>query len=240
MSRSEAVKFVLIRTLGNFLLLMSLYGVFMTFGPALYYEVQFRIKLVRGVEFRVSSVKPEKSPIQKTNYEIQNTNEPSFADVLAGAKEQVIIPKNSQFSIVIPKIGASVKVTPNIDPANPEEFLPVLKEGVAHAKGTVFPGMIGNTYLFAHSANNWWEAGQYNAVFYLLKDLTIGDEVIVFFEDRRYDYVVSESFLTEPDDVSLLTGAQQDKREQLILQTCWPPGTPLKRQIVVATPKAGI
>lgn len=246
MTKREAIKFVLIRTFGNFLLLMSLYGVFMTFGPAIYYEIQYRVIQARGVTFAVhesARAQERKSEIVHNQPEraaepVQNVaSEPSFADVLAGAKEQVLVPKNSHFSIIIPKIGASVKVTPNVDPANPDEFLPVLKEGVAHAKGTVFPGMTGNTYLFAHSANNWWEAGQYNAVFYLLKDLVKGDEVIVFFEDRRYDYVVSETFLTEPDDVSLLSGAQQHEREQLILQTCWPPGTPLKRQIVVANPK---
>jgi hypothetical protein len=40
--------------------------------------------------------------------------------------------------------------------------------GVAHAKGTVFPHK-GNIYLFAHSTDNWWNVGRYNAVFYLLK-----------------------------------------------------------------------
>jgi sortase A len=126
-------------------------------------------------------------------------------------------------------------VFPNVDPGNPDEFKPVLQQGVAHAKGTVFPGMVGNTYLFAHSADNWWDVGRYNAVFYLLKNLQKGDEVIVFFEDQRYDYVVSESFIAESSDVSLLNNHKTT--EQLVLQTCWPPGTTLKRQFVVAVPK---
>src|SRR5438132_1027411 len=87
----------------------------------------------------------------------------------------------------------SGKIYPNVDPANPDAFLPILKQGVAHAKGTVFPGMQGNIYLFAHSADNWWDVGRYNAVFYLLKDLQKGDEVVIFFENVRYEYVVTET-----------------------------------------------
>ena len=238
MNTREAIKFVLIRSLGNFLFLMSLYGVVMTFGPALYYEAQYRIMQVRGITFKVSSMKHEVSSIQNTKYEIPNTETLDFASILAGSKEQILVPEDTTFSIVIPKIGASARVYPNIDASNPDEFLPVLKHGVAHAKGTVFPGMPGNTYLFAHSADNWWDVGRYNAVFYLLKNLQKGDEVTVFFEDVRYEYVVSETLIAEPDDVTLLKAGRETP--QLVLQTCWPPGTTLKRQFVVATPKTSI
>jgi len=43
--------------------------------------------------------------------------------------------------------------------------LPILQKGIAHAQGSVFPGMQGNIYLFAHSTDNWWNVGRYNAVF---------------------------------------------------------------------------
>jgi LPXTG-site transpeptidase (sortase) family protein len=237
MSRKEAIQFVLVRSLGNFLFLMSIYGVIATFGPALYFEVQYRIIQARGVKFAVST--QNKSTVSASDSVVpkQSLPEPNFAEILAGSKEQILVPKDTQFSIVIPKIGASAKVFPNVNASDPNEFLPVLKKGVAHASGTVFPGMQGNTYLFAHSTDNWWDVGRYNAVFYLLKDLQKGDEVVVFFEDRRYEYVVSETFISEASDVSLLASAKTQGKEQLILQTCWPPGTTLKRQFVIATPK---
>ncbi|MBI3282683.1 hypothetical protein HYZ70_01240 [Candidatus Curtissbacteria bacterium] len=31
-------------------------------------------------------------------------------------------------------------------------------------------------YLFAHSTDNFWDAGRYNAVFYLIKNLVRGEE----------------------------------------------------------------
>src|SRR5262249_41872912 len=95
--------------------------------------------------------------------------------------------------------------------------------------------LIGTTYLFAHSTDSFWNVGRYNAVFYLLKDLKVGDDIIVFFQNRRYNYKVTETKIVDPSEVSLLTKAQQSD-EQLVLQTCWPPGTTWKRQLVIAKP----
>ena len=240
MKRSDAIRFVLLRSLGNFLLLMSIYGVIATFGPALIYEAQFQLIKIRGIEYQVA--RAEEAPGIQQGFEdvlekTQITNsQPGFAEVLAGPKKQILVPTDTDFSITIPKIGASAKIFPNIDPSNEDEFLPVLQEGIAHARGTVFPGFAGNTYLFAHSTDNWWNVGRYNAVFYLLKNLEKGDEVTVFFENVRHDYIVTDSFVADADDVSLLVNAQND-HEQLVLQTCWPPGTTWKRQVIIATPK---
>lgn len=226
MTSFDKAKFVAIRTVGNFLLLVSLYGVFATFGPVLMYEIQFRISEFRGINYIVSDT------VQAST---SDGGSPSFADVLAGSKEQVISPKDANFSIIIPKIGATAKVHPNVDSGNESEFQPLLQSGVAHAKGTVFPGMEGNIYLFAHSTDNWWNVGRYNAVFYLLKELEQGDDIDVFFENIRHRYVVQGSQILDPDDVSFLNN--RGDKEQLILQTCWPPGTTWKRLYVTAIPK---
>ncbi|HSW47681.1 MAG TPA: sortase [Candidatus Saccharimonadales bacterium] len=245
MKRNEAIKFVLTRTLGNFLLLFSLYGVAATFGPALYYEAQFQLIQFRGVHFRVASEQEAVGaglPAGRQGFgdikKLSDTGDsgPGFSQILAGSTQQIIVPKDTQFSITIPKIGASAKVYPNVDPANPTEFLQVLQKGIAHAKGSVFPGFNGNVYLFAHSTDNWWNVGRYNAVFYLLKNLNTGDPIIVFFENRRYEYVVSQTLIIDPNDVSHLNRAQTGE-QQLVLQTCWPPGTTWKRLIVIAKPK---
>jgi LPXTG-site transpeptidase (sortase) family protein len=237
MTRADAVKFVVFRSIGNFLVLFSLYGVAATFGPALYYEAQFQLIKARGVNFRV--VKAEE--VQQGFADVRklsevNKGEPGFGDILAGSREQILIPADTNFSITIPKIGASAKIFPNVDPANEAEFLPLLQKGIAHAKGTVFPGFSGNVYFFAHSTDNWWNVGRYNAVFYLLKNLTPGDEVIVFFENRRHNYTVSKVQVMDSFDTSLIARPQNGK-EQLVLQTCWPPGTTWKRLVVIAEPK---
>lgn len=237
MSRSEIIKFLVIRSIGNFLVLFAIFGVLATFGPALYYEVQYRIIQVRGVQFSVADV-----PVSTSKTDIlvppQKTNKTSigFADILSGSKEQILVPIDTLFDILIPKIGANARVFPNVDPSNPDIFLPILQKGVAHAAGTFFPGQPGNIYLFAHSTDNFWDVGRYNAVFYLLKDLKKDDDVIIFSQNVRHSYKVTYSTIISPTEVSYITQAQTGK-ELLILQTCWPPGTTWQRLLVFAEPK---
>lgn len=241
MSRKEIIKFLAIRTIGNFLLLFAIFGVLSTLGPALYYEFQYRVIQIRGVQYKVQSEKLTRSA--NSGQEAESSNETNqiatggFANVLAGPKEQILIPPDPFFSVLIPKIGASSRVFPNVDPASENEFLPILRAGVAHAKGTVFPGVPGNTYLFAHSTDNFWDVGRYNAVFYLLKELSAGDDIVVFFENKRFNYKVTQVQVTDPSEVSYIMNSRQESKQILILQTCWPPGTSWKRLLVFAEPK---
>jgi len=146
-----------------------------------------------------------------------------------------IIPIDKDFSIIIPKINANAKVIKNVDPSNSREYQRALTQGVAHAKNSALPGEIGNTFIFAHSAGNWYEANQYNAVFYLLNKLTSGDEVDVYYQGQRYVYQVSESKIISANDTKYME--KPTLSPKLTLMTCWPPGTTLKRLIIIATPK---
>jgi LPXTG-site transpeptidase (sortase) family protein len=242
MTSSERIRFLIVRTIGNFLVLFAIFGVLATFGPALYYEATYQVMRIRGVHFSVENqiARVEKTPEVRKPVEVQKpvrqTSSLSFGDILSGPKEQILIPVDPLFNILIPKIGANARIFPNVDPSNPDIFLPILQKGVAHAKGTVFPGQKGNIYLFAHSTDNFWDVGRYNALFYLLKDLKIGDDVIVFSQNVRHNYKVTNSDVVSPSEVSYLTKPQTEK-ELLILQTCWPPGTTWQRLLVFAEPK---
>ena len=239
MRRSEIARYLILRTIGNFLVLFAIFGVVATFGPAVYYEASFRVIQARGIHYTVSASISGTTfgDILKEQKKYITTQGTGFAGVLAGPQNQILTPIDTNFDVLIPKIGANAKVFPNVDASDPNQFLPILKEGVAHAKGTVFPGMKGNIYLFAHSTDNFWDVGRYNAVFYLLKDLVPGDEIVIFFQNKRYDYVVTESKTVDPSDVSYIVGAQNQTGETLILQTCWPPGTTWQRWLVFAKRK---
>jgi LPXTG-site transpeptidase (sortase) family protein len=234
MTTKEKVRFLIIRSIGNFLVLFAVFGVFATFGPALYYEATFRIAQARGVSFTVSE--PTSDHVVVRAEGVTQVVEMNFADVLSGPKEKILTPADTEFGLIIPKIGANTKIIPNVDPSDPEIFLPTLKRGVAHAAGTLFPGQKGNIYLFAHSTDNFWDVGRYNAIFYLLKDLKIGDDVIIFFQGVRHNYIVKEIQVVNPTEISYLKNPKTGK-EKLILQTCWPPGTTWQRLLVFADPK---
>ena len=143
-----------------------------------------------------------------------------------------ITPVNQDFSIVIPKINANAKVIANVDPFDSQIYQRALTKGVAHAKGTSTPDKPGNTFIFAHSAGNWYQANQYNAVFYLLNKLTKGDEVDIYYQSHKYTYNVKEVKTVSNNQLNYLSSSPG--QNQLTLMTCWPPGTTLKRLVVIA------
>ncbi|OIP57606.1 MAG: hypothetical protein COX79_01340 [Candidatus Levybacteria bacterium CG_4_10_14_0_2_um_filter_36_16] len=239
MKRKDYVRLLILRTVGNFLILFMLFGVVATFGPALYYEAAFRIEKLQGIRYKVAQVETvsEFGKLLEKYKGTNSVNSPSyFGEILKGPHEKILVPPNVDFSIVVPKIGASEGVTANVDPSNKDEYLQVLMRSIAHAKGTSFPGLGGTTYLFAHSADNFWDVGRYNAVFYLLKELESGDDVYLFFQGKRFNYTVYDKKIIDAEDTTLID-SKSDMGERVILQTCWPPGTAWKRMIIFAKPK---
>lgn len=150
-------------------------------------------------------------------------------------KEKDLTPGNKDFWIVIPKIGASSRIIADVSPSNEEEYLSALRRGVAHAKGSTYPGDFGNTYIFAHSTDTFYNVGQYNAVFFLLGKLDKGDNIEIYYKEKKYDYIVNEVKVVDAADVKYL--GKLGEWNTLTLQTCYPPGTTLKRLVVVADQK---
>lgn len=147
-------------------------------------------------------------------------------------REAESIGLDARFSLYVPKINAKSKVLENIDLEKASEYLAALKRGVAHGKGTYFPGQGKNIFLFSHSVSAPEFISAYNAVFYDLKLLEPGDEIIIYFSGVKYVYIVSEKIIVKPREVDFLT--KDYGGETLILQTCDPPGTTLRRLLVIA------
>lgn len=147
-------------------------------------------------------------------------------------KPKDLTPPNTDFSIIIPKIAAVAPVVDNVDSQDAKSYLPALYRGVAHAKGTAYPGQIGNTYLFAHSTDAFYNVGRYNAVFYLIGKLENGDEVDVWYKGQKIKYEVYEKKVVEANANQYLGSVGPGST--LTLQTCYPPGTTIKRLVVIA------
>jgi len=236
----EVIRFIILRTLGNFLLLASLYGISRTLGPAVLLESKYRLNQMRNVRYQIAW----KGVVAEDETEVLSEeptptpeiiNNTLFGQISGGDKVEFLEPVSSKFGIIIPKIGANAPIAPNIDAGKPNIYLDALKKGVAHAAGTVFPGVTGNIFLFAHSTDNFWNVGRYNAIFYLLKELEKGDEVDLFLNGKRHIYRVTNKLIVDPTEIEYLT--RQTNYEQLTLQTCWPPGTTFKRLIILAVPE---
>jgi len=142
---------------------------------------------------------------------------------------------DSGFSVYVPKIEAKSKVIRNVNAGNKTEYMEALKEGVAHAAGSAYPGQGKTVYLFAHSTQWGLNQIRYNAVFYLLDELVAGDPVQVLKDNKLYEYVVEEKKVVGAKEVEYLQ--YKEEGEVLVLQTCWPIGTTWKRLLIFARPK---
>jgi len=225
----KILRIFILRLIGNFLILVSLFFILKTFYEPIVSEVRYFVDNTlihktyiteRGIQEEGETHIPVKSQLA------------SFFNI---RQIETIRPVDPNFSIVIPKIAANARIVENVNPADESEYLKQLKFGVAHAAGTYLPGQNGHIFLFAHSTDYVWNISTYNAVFYLLYKLDAGDEVDIFYEGKRHVYLVTDKKVVEPTDVQYLTNKTES--EALTLQTCWPPGTTLKRLLVFAIPK---
>jgi sortase A len=103
---------------------------------------------------------------------------------------------------------------------------------VAIAKDFAKPGEKGTSYIFAHSSDAPWRISSYNTVFFRLGELKEGDQIEVFYNNQTFKYDVSHSIEVWPNEVEAIT---KTNGNQLILQTCTPIGTSLKRLLVFAS-----
>lgn len=237
MKFSHYKKIFLIRFAGYFLIQAGIIALVLILEPVFVEESKFRIGEILGRRHVLSDTTTPTGSSAATITQVQPQNSQAdagqarFGNITSGNTD-IIVPVSTDFGIVIEKINANARVIANIDPTDERAYVDALSKGVAHAKGTVFPGQKGNIYLFSHSTDAPWNIVRYNAIFYLLGKLEPGDRVVMFYQGRRFDYIVFDKTIAKPTDVEFLTKTYPDS--VLTLQTCDPPGTLLNRLIIRA------
>ena len=226
---SEYARILILRTIGNFLLFSSLFMIVKTFWQPVREELIYFVNVKIQKKYVVAD---SLATGQKFNLDQNKQSSGLLAKAFNIQPVEILIPNDPNFSIVIPKIGANAKIQSNIDASDENIYLDALNKGVAHTLGTAFPGEGGHIFLFAHSTDYFWNVSSYNAIFYLLYKLEKNDEVNIFYQGQRYVYRVIGQEIVDPSQVQYLT--RKTNREFLTLQTCWPPGTTLKRLLIFA------
>lgn len=131
----------------------------------------------------------------------------------------------SEFTLSVPKLeiyDAKVKV----DSESFDDFLALFP-------GTALPGEEGNAFISGHSVlPQFFNPEDYKKIFSTLPQMEVGDEILVNISGVEYRFLVDSKEVVEPDDVSVLTAPLSGK--YLTLMTCVPPGTSLKRLVVVS------
>ena len=149
-----------------------------------------------------------------------------------------VVPTDNR--IVIPKLGKSVPLvemsTENIEGQNwsdlEKQIQSGLQLGVVHYPGTAKPGEIGNVFMTGHSSYYPWDPGKFKDVFATLNKLEVGDKYVVYYDQKKYTYQVTEKKEVKPTNVDVLS--QPTDKKMATLMTCTPVGTALRRLIITA------
>ncbi len=137
--------------------------------------------------------------------------------------------------IIIPKINVDAPVVYDVPSIKESIVQEKLKSGVVHYPipgASAMPGEKGNTVILGHSSNDVFDDGGYKFVFVQLNNLEKGDTFYLNYNGTRYTYSVTEKKVIDPTQVSELV--TDNTKPIATLVTCTPPGTALKRLVVIA------
>ena len=132
-----------------------------------------------------------------------------------------------EFQITIPKL--------EIENAQVQVDNLKFDKSLAHFPGTALPGETGNSFITGHSVlPPFADPKNYRAIFTELSDLEIGDDVYVEINGQRLHFAVQYAKIVDRHDLSVLSPISSTG-SNLTLMTCVPPGTNLKRLVVITS-----
>ena len=143
-------------------------------------------------------------------------------------KHEQIPPK---FFLSIPKLEIErAVVKKDTTEADPREFL-------GHLLGSALPGDNGGgIFIYGHSTFPWlFDADNYRTIFSNLPKLERGDIVKLEYPGRTWLYKVNGFKTLTPEEVNPYDSGSGEGSARLVLMTCVPPGTRLRRLLVYAT-----
>lgn len=189
----------------------------------------WQISTVPKISYSVSAFPIPKGSVlsvKDTLKDIQVVQDPDgFSYFTTNYKPKGKRPKN--FLLSIPKleiVDANVKV----DSLNFEKNL-------SHFPGSAIPGEIGNSFITGHSVlPQFADPKNYKSIFSKLSDLDVGDDIIAEVDGKKLNFVVQYKKVVDPKDTSVI-GQISQSGKNLTLMTCVPPGTNLKRLIVITS-----
>lgn len=167
-----------------------------------------------------------------------------FAQIIKESKNQPPLvlgaqaspePEIRNFLLTIDKIGLqSAVVIPEVDANNSQSYKQALKMGLVHAKGSAVPGEGKMVYIFGHSTNYAWFVQEINALLYQIEKVELGDKIKIEYNGEHFLYHIFDKQIVKTNDLHLLKEITNE--DILVIQSCYPPGTTLKRLLLFARP----
>jgi len=222
-------KFRILGLLSRFFISLGVIFVVLSLLPFLYQEITYYFPRVKNQRFILLFDENGKTDPSSVN---SLEKDSPFARLLS-TRPIFLTPVNTEFSLVIEKIGVNVPVIKDVEISDKDSYMNALEKGVAHAAISDYPSTEpGNVYIFAHASINFWRLGKYATVFNLLRHLDLNDTIHVFYDGRHFVYKVIAKERYKNFDTYPITRPVLEPL--LTLQTCDPPGTTLNRLVVTA------
>lgn len=225
------------------LLIWTNYNAYINVAKWYFFQEEYK-KQEQNILNTVEASNLKEKAIEKKEEEEKETEKQRTLSIKKYKKEldEKSIPLNIEITpyenrVVIPKLGKNI---PLIDIKNQKVeseheleniFMKELENGVVRYPGSAIPGENGNAFIFGHSSNFPWMKWDYNEIFSNLNFLESGDEVIIYYGQKKFVYTIKEKKVIKPGDVSVLKRSPEKK--ELSIMTCWPIWTTLNRLVVI-------
>ncbi len=142
----------------------------------------------------------------------------------------LVINESYSLSIPIIKLSTPVIIGENTDK---ETLARDLDAGAVYYPGSVFPGEKGQILILGHSAPPNWPHVKHDWVFSNIEKLNFGDEIILNFKNKEYNYIVRDKRIIEQgQDIAFIELSKTNN--VLTLISCWPPGKNYQRIAITA------
>lgn len=151
----------------------------------------------------------------------------------AGASTSAQFASQKPFAISIPSIGiVDLTITHPSDPYSQKGVLEVLQNGVGHL--FAYPGKGSKIMIYGHSSGYPWDLSKFTKIFRTINEVQVGTKIYVTYEGKLHVYQVTEKKTIPASDKTAFE--PDEKGEQLVLYTCWPPDSISHRYLVYAVP----
>lgn len=212
-------------------LVIGMLLLFWSFYPVISFELYSRFSTQNKVlspvaSSEVTSLKEAQSVLG--SYDAYSNNLRDFTEAhlwfpTTGSSSQTANFKIHDYYLSIPKL--------NITKAHVVVAGEDLAKSLVHYLPKTMPGEYGNVNIFGHSTlPQLYNEKDYKTIFTYLPSLELGDRIIIQVGDLQYEYEVTDMFVVNPDQISVLD--QKYDASYVTLITCVPPGTWWKRLVV--------
>ncbi|HSX39767.1 MAG TPA: sortase [Candidatus Saccharimonadales bacterium] len=147
----------------------------------------------------------------------------------SSASNDANVPK--YFYLTIPKLNINKAfVETNSESLSPDTAL-------GHYKGTALPGKVGTAFIYGHSVLPWFfNPRNYKTIFSTLNNLETGDVFYIDYNNERLTYKVESKEIKKAAQVDPLAELKPRylNESTIVLMSCYPAGTTLKRLMINA------